>query len=357
MTKHGSFKRVVRRHAEETGQRYTQSLTDLEKLQTRMSHQPDGERLVAHLRDHYGIDAVAATKTSHHHDNVFRVDRRDGAPWIARSFSPARPRAGVEGDAAILQFLERHDYPAERLAAGDAVSVCDDSTVLVTRFVPGGPLPMAVGHEGSDKFAIMGDLLGRLHTLPLDASVSRPGGASGDDPIREGSPRQDLLAALAFLDAVDTKVAPADRERFEKLRDLVRTADDGQGLPEALLHGNLLHAPDHVVVGERGPVAINWKAAGRGPRLADLAWLMWGTWGKEDWIKLAVGAYCRYVELTEEELERLEAVMLVRPLYLGCFSYRRDLVNGRPPSREVWDFANPRHIGAIAAATRAAFRR
>jgi hypothetical protein len=64
MTGDGSFKAVVRRHAKETGQRYTQALTDLEGLQARMSHRPVVERLVAHLRDHYGIEAVAATKTS-----------------------------------------------------------------------------------------------------------------------------------------------------------------------------------------------------------------------------------------------------------------------------------------------------
>ncbi len=203
----------------------------------------------------------------------------------------------------------------------------------------------------------MGDLLGRLHTLPFDDSVNRPGGASGEDPMREGSPRQDLMAALAFLDAVDTKVAAGERERFERLRDQVRSADDGQGLPEALLHGNLLHAPDHVILGEHGPVAINWKAAGRGPRLADFAWLMWGTWGNADWINLAVGAYRHHVALTDDELERLEAVMHIRPLYQGCFSYRRDLVNDRPPGQEVWGFVNSEHIGAIAAATRAAYRR
>ncbi len=61
MTKDGSFKKVVRRHVEETGQRYTQALTNLEGLQARMFHQPAGERLVTHLRDCYGIDAVAAT--------------------------------------------------------------------------------------------------------------------------------------------------------------------------------------------------------------------------------------------------------------------------------------------------------
>ena len=32
----------------------------------------------------------------------------------------------------------------------------------------------------------------------------------------------------------------------------------GQALPEALLHSNLLHAPDHVNLGAHGPVAINF---------------------------------------------------------------------------------------------------
>ena len=94
------------------------------------------------------------------------------------------------------------------------VSDFEGSAVLVTRFVEGGQLP-----DGAEKFAMMGELLGRLHALPYDDSVSRPGGASGEDPSREGTPRQDLLAALGFLDAVDTKVAAAERERFERLRD------------------------------------------------------------------------------------------------------------------------------------------
>ena len=228
MTKDASFKKVVRRHAEETGQRYTEALTDLEGLGARMYHEPVPERLLAHLRDRYGIDPVAATKLSVHKTYVFRIDRKDGSPWVARAFPPARPRAGVEGDAAVLGFLERQDYPAERLAADDAVSDFDGSAVLVTRFVEGARLP-----DGAAKFAMMGELLGRLHALPYDDSVSRPGGASGEDPSREGTPRQDLLAALSFLDAVDTKVSAAGRERFERLRDQVRSADDGHGLPEA----------------------------------------------------------------------------------------------------------------------------
>jgi Ser/Thr protein kinase RdoA (MazF antagonist) len=357
MTKDASRKKVVRRHAEETGQRYTEALMDLEGLGARMHHEPVPGQLLAHLRDRYGIDAVAATKLSVHKTYVFRIDRKNGSPWVARAFPPARPRAGVEGDAAILGFLERQNYPAERLAADDAVSDLDGSAVLVTRLIEGTQLP-----DGAAKFAMMGELLGRLHALPYDDSASRPGGASGEDPSREGTPRQDLLAALSFLDAVDTKVAAAERARFERLRDQVRSADDGHGLPEGLLHGNLLHAPDHAILSEQGPVAINWKASGRGPRLADFAYLIWGagTWNprrpNQEWIDAAADAYRRHVEPTDEELDRLEAVMYIRTLYLACFGYRRAVTNGQ--TFNEWGFVRPReYFSATAAATRAAFRR
>jgi Ser/Thr protein kinase RdoA (MazF antagonist) len=357
MTKDASFKKVVRHHAQDTGQRYTEALTDLSGLGARMHHEPAAERLLAHLGDRYGIDPVAATKLSVHKTYVFRIDRSDGVPWVARAFPPARPRAGVEGDAAILRFLERQNYPAERLAVDDAVSDFDGSAVLVTRLVEGGQLP-----DGAEKFAMMGELLGRLHALPYEQSVSRPGGASGEDPSREGAPRQDLLAALSFLDAVDMKVAAADRERFERLRDKVRSADDGHGLPEGLLHGNLLNAPDHAILSEQGPVAINWKASGRGPRLADLAYLIWGTgsWNprrpNQERIDAAVDAYRRHVEPTDDELDRLEEVMYIRTLYLVCFGYRR-AVNDGVKFRE-WGFIRPpEYFSETAAATRAAFRR
>lgn len=357
MTKNASFKKVVRRHAEQTGQRYTEALSDLEGLGARMDHAPAADRLLAHLGDRYGIDAVAATRLSVHKTYVFRIDRKDGEPWVARAFPPARPRVGVEGDVAILRFLERQGYPAERLAVDDAVSDFDGSTVLVTRFIKGDRLP-----DGPEKFAMMGDLLGRLHALPYDDSASRPGGSSGEDPSREGAPRQDLLAALSFLNAVDTKVAAGERERFERLRDKVRSADDGVGLPEALLHGNLLHTPDHAVLTNRGPFAINWKASGRGPRLADFAYLIWGTgsWNprrpNQERIDAVVNAYRRHVELTNDELDRLEAVMLIRTLYLVCFGYRRAVTDG-VEFREWWFIRPPEYFTETAAATRAAFRR
>jgi len=71
-----------------------------------MHHEPVAERLLAHLRDRYGIDPVAATKLSVHKTYVSASTAIDGSPWSpARSPRPAA--CGVEGDAAILGFLER----------------------------------------------------------------------------------------------------------------------------------------------------------------------------------------------------------------------------------------------------------
>ncbi len=142
----------------------------------------------------------------------------------------------------------------------------------------------------------------------------------------------------------------------------MRSADDGHGLPEGLLHGNLLHAPDHAVLSAPGPVAINWKASGRGPRLADFAYLIWGTgsWNprrpNQEWIDAAVNAYRRHVEPTDDELDRLQAVMYIRTLYLACFGYRRALTSGS--AFNEWGFIEPpEYFSSTAAAVRAAFRR
>lgn len=98
-------------------------------------------------------------------------------------------------------------------------------------------------------------------------------------------------------------------------------------------------------------------------RLADLAYLIWGTgdWSparltNEECIDAAVNACRRHVELTDDELDRLEAVMYIRPLYLVCFGYRRALTND--VMFDEWGFIEPpEYFSSTAAAIRAAFRR
>ncbi len=89
---------------------------------------------------------------------------------------------------------------------------------------------------------------------------------------------------------------------------------------------------------------------------------MWGTgsWNprrpNQEWIDAAVNAYRRHIEPTDAELDRLEAVMYIRTLYLACFGYRRALTNGR--TFHEWGFIEPpEYFSSTAAAVRAAFGR
>jgi hypothetical protein len=76
----------------------------------------------------------------------------------------------------------------------------------------------------------------------------------------------------------------------------------------------------------------------------------------QECIDAAVNAYRRHVEPTDDELDRLEAVMYIRTLYLACFGYRRAITDG-VRFRE-WGFIYPpEYFSSTAAATRAAFRR
>jgi Ser/Thr protein kinase RdoA (MazF antagonist) len=108
-----------------------------------------------------------------------------------------------------------------------------------------------------------------------------------------------------------------------------------------------------VLLTDAGVVGINWRGAGRGPRLSDLAWLLWGTHRNPAAVEAIVDAYRRHIELTEEELDRLEAVMYIRPLYLTSFGYRRNVLAGW--NEDVFAMSDPDYIEFTATAARAAF--
>jgi aminoglycoside phosphotransferase (APT) family kinase protein len=350
MTKQGSFKRAVRERARETGQRYTQALADLEQInrspfaRTRPFEHFD---LKIHLETRYGIqisslapiDDDPATRPRGswpgHYPSTLLVRREDGPPWIARVFSsPADQLARVEGDAEILRFLAAHDFPAERIAHDDPVSVFDDSGVIVTQFVDGGRPTDEHGPSESAEIAHeLGSLLGRLHALPAaDGAVARDGGAEeADGGFYVGRPKQDLAAAMSFLASVEDKVTPDGREKFDWLRDQVENADDAEGLPEALTHSNY-----HLwaAVGIPGTLTIvGWAGSGRGPRLPALAWLLRTTAeGNPDNIDAVLRGYRQYVQLSDDEIQRLPRILNMRALWLACLECQMAVNNGDTPT-------------------------
>jgi Ser/Thr protein kinase RdoA (MazF antagonist) len=283
------------------------------------------ERLRVHMETRYGITVGAMTELDL---GVWRVRREDGPDWVARWFPARRPAEAVAGDAAILRYLAAHEFPAERWAADEPVSVLDGRSVLVTEWaepVPRGQRRDAIRAAGG--LSHLGALLGRLHTLDTtptasaggadDRSVARPGGAWHH--LADGLPSAEIAAASRMLAEAAPLIPDAERAAFDALRAEVAALDAAEGLPEALIHPDFVLA--NVVATPDGMVLVDWAGAGRGPRLWSLAFLLYAEAAKEPRRAGAVLlGYREHVTLEADELDRLAAVARARPLILRAWS-------------------------------------
>ena len=376
MPKDGGFKRAVRQRARETGERYTQARAAMDERKREYpafghpSARPfDHAALKTHLEKRYRTRITAMTPITASgmtYSSTLHLQRNDGPDWVARVFSnPADEVSRVEGDAEILRFLASNDFPAERLANDEPVSVLDGSGVIVTEFVRGGRPTDNPATNTPATWRELAGLLGRLHTLPAaGGAVARDGGsfshagAQHDGVIYIGRPERCLAAAMSALVSVEDKVAPEGREKFEWLRDTVENADDAKGLPEALTHANY---NGWAAVGKPGNlVIVGWAGAGRGPRLAALGWhLRTAAHDPQatDYINAVADGYREHVRLTDDELERLAGAIYMVPLYMACAYYRMSVETGYTPSGiEGW-WPNPEGAEQLAAKAVEAFRR
>jgi len=197
MTKQGSFKRAVRDHAVRTGQRYTEAHADLEiaEKQAFVHDRPfERDQLSAHLEARYGLQITSLASIDDdpktrprgswpgHYPATLRLKHKDRPPWIARIFSSPADRVDrVEGDADILRFLAEQQFPAEKLAHPETVSVLNGSGIIVTEFIEGGrPDASTIQHE-----------LGSLRPTPQPPRRRWCGGAGRRiRRIRRRSPRR-----------------------------------------------------------------------------------------------------------------------------------------------------------------------
>lgn len=281
---------------------------------------------------------------------LYRVERDDQPPWLVRAAPPGADPAAFAGDAAVLALLARHAYPAPRVVPtvdGVAVAAWESRPVLVTTFLAGEPLDLAPASLGR-----LGELLGRLHALPLPApEVERRGGSVAIPPARM-LPRPELAAARAWL---------------AEVRDAAcRTLDPLEDLPPVLLHndchpGNSLRTPGG------GVALIDWEGAGRGAAVIDVGFLLVSgeitAFGPNrlppDPVRLAaiVDGYCRHHRLAARELARLPDAIRFRAVVACADALRRMVRAGRADDGAGWAWARYAAADAIAARATERFAR
>jgi hypothetical protein len=233
----------------------------------------------------------------------------DGSDLVARVFGPGVERATLDTAAHVLHKLAGTRFPAERCPSADPVlTLGSDRHVLVTEYVEPSPAP-----GPGFILAWCAGLLSRLATRSAEALPAGGGWHRlGPTPVRE------IDQALSLGGEVGPSVA--------ELVDTLAEADDGAGLPEALIHADLT-PPNAVPRGDQAPVIIDWIGVGRGPRIWPLAFLLYvaGPTGAPR----ALDRYARSVPLSEEERARLPAVMIARPLTLALWAVAHERMTAR----------------------------
>jgi Ser/Thr protein kinase RdoA (MazF antagonist) len=233
--------------------------------------------------------------------DVYRLRRSESEPdLVGRVFGPTVERVAVDGAAHVLRDLADTRFPAERCPTETPVLALGNGRhVLVTQYVEPSPAP-----RPGFVMAWCAGLLGRLANR------------SGDDLPPGGgwhrlgaTPSQEIDEALRLGGQLGPSVA--------EIVDALADADDGVGLPEALIHADLT-PPNAVPQGDQPPVIIDWIGVGRGPRIWPLAFLLFAAGPRG--AARSLDRYCRSVSLTDEERHRLPDVMIARPLTLDLWS-------------------------------------
>ncbi len=255
---------------------------------------------------------VAVKKLTPLDCGVLRVDRADGSSWVARVFPPARLPASVEHDAVILRLLEKLDFPSERLAADEPISTVEDHCVLVTHFIKGKP-PAGTAVAG----AWQGDALGRLHAIPLTDLPPNVGGGWHGLSLNGGGRAADFALLSELLADRKRTLSKSEGKDIDALLAALAAIDRCEGLPMVLVHVDF--GGPNVLKGADGSfTVVDWTGAGRGPRLESVAATLGPLPPAAQ--KAAIAAYRKHIELTDEELDRLEGTLLTHQLVLACWA-------------------------------------
>jgi Ser/Thr protein kinase RdoA (MazF antagonist) len=324
------------------------STAALDIARRRIAAGPAPDRIAGHLQAQYGIAVSGLAELDL---GVYRVDRADMPAWVLRVFPAARAGSAAAADAAILRFLEQHGFPSERAATDEPLSVLDGHTLLVTGFVPGvARAERAAVIRAHGGLRRLGELLGELHTLPAaGVPATRPGG--GWHHLSDGGPADEIRAIQTLL-AECADAAPAGQQAHAVLARELADADAGDGLPTALIHPDFVLA-NVIVSPERGMVFVDWTGAGQGPRAWSLAFLLYAEASKNPArAKLIVSGYRRHVRLEADEIERLPAMMAVRPVVLAAWSLclgrwsAEQATRAAAEARQVAETVGPRIVEA-----------
>lgn len=288
--------------------------------------------MLAWIEATYGVRAVRVDPLVEMTDwSVYRVRRRWAPSWIVRVFPWSRSAERVAGDAAVLEWLERRRFPAERLvrtAGGEATGRIAERGVLVTRAISGTPPGLT-----ESELEAFGDLVGYLSTLP--PYVTRPAGSTA---------REDLERGRSLLAAVEPLVPASRRVEFQRLTHGIAATADLEDLPRGFIHPDC--QPNNVLRRRNGRlVLLDWEGAGVGPRVQPLGQMLFmvavssAARPRLARVDAVLRGFLRRGRLDDTEVARLADAIRVRPLVVAAREFASSIERGEMDARAgLWNW-------------------
>jgi Ser/Thr protein kinase RdoA (MazF antagonist) len=351
-------------------------------IPTEGENQPVGDAAVAKriLREYHqrGIDPGSFQRLAGtvHGDSVSYLARAaDGqrlvvSAWRADAPVPVqfrRPSARTPQDwlitrAATLSYLEQSGYPAPRVVrtrSGDVVGLDGVWLTMATSYVEGSVLEPTVG-----QLRMLGEALGRLHSVPLGEGGPADAGRAGGLGRAMWYPADAIPVTLARLDRVAGLVPPGWQEMYELFRSTVLAVRSAAAsLPAGVVHGDAWAAnavqasPVQGGPAEGGPVQaspvqggpaqvvlIDWECGGLGVPVLDLGNCLleslldavpsgtgpgaWNVQPSEDRIAAVAAGYQSHRVLSAGEQAVLLPAVRFGAAYAGAIHFEQALAEG-----------------------------
>lgn len=256
--------------------------------------------------------------------HIYYVQLMNGVAWILRIAEEISEPVFVDL-ARLLLFFEKHNYPAERILLTKeqlAIGTAGNWRLLMTTFLIGTPLEYT-----SENFLLLGEVVGRLHSLKHSLTYS--------PPFAPALPTGELAFAQQQLASIASLVPQRFSTEYTLLETALVSFDRGTSLPTTLIH-NDCH-PANALMTARGQVTLfDWEDAGMGSAVLDIGFLLENCDGKTPWeplsslplqsettrIHAVIEGYSRYYQLTSDELSYLSNAIRFRSLVFGacCFA-------------------------------------
>jgi Ser/Thr protein kinase RdoA (MazF antagonist) len=295
-------------------------------------------QLTAMLEEHYAAHKVRLHALHQADDKaVYRVEHGNGVLWALRWY-PAERAALAHAQALVLQFLEAHAYPAERLISTRAdapICVSAESVLIATTFVSGHTL----AYDPSALYRL-GMSLGRLHALATSSARRM----EAVFPAAAMLVAPELAYARGELTAVADQLQTAQQAGYTMLLQAIDRLDRCETLPAVLIH-NDCH-PGNAIDAGTDVTLIDWEGAGAGPAILDVGFLLASSDTASPWtprlqpdparVAAVVDGYCRHHQLSDPELACLADAIRFRALVYGACSFAEAVRRGAGVSFEDW---------------------